>query len=345
MARLASLAYAGTSLLVELPTFRRQGLAVAVLAVMVAWTAAFTGLFARRRFRTLPALTADLAVAVALLMSGLLVQNRHAIDRGQPTLTLTLGAVPVVAWAVRTGPWGGAAAAAAMSAATVAWRQDLTRPTVGSCVLLLMLGVVVGYVVMLASRAEQAYAEVVQRDAARAERERLARQVHDGVLQTLALVGRSGEPGLAAIAREQEVALRQLIIAREVSLPTGTLDLRSLLAPGPDIELAGPAEAVVLPSHVAREVAAAVAACVDNVRRHAGGRAFLLVEDEPGTVTVTVRDEGPGIAPGRLEQARSEGRLGVARSIRGRLADVGGSVVVTSVPGQGTEVELRVPRA
>ncbi|MYV66722.1 sensor histidine kinase, partial [Streptomyces sp. SID2131] len=47
---------------------------------------------------------------------------------------------------------------------------------------------------------------------------------------------------------------------------------------------------------------------------------------------------------GRLAQAEDEGRMGVALSIRGRLRDLGGSAEVVSVPGQGTEVELKVPR-
>jgi signal transduction histidine kinase len=59
---------------------------------------------------------------------------------------------------------------------------------------------------------------------------------------------------------------------------------------------------------------------------------------------VSVRDDGPGIPAGRLEEARQEGRLGVAWSIRARVADLGGTVCVESAPGQGTEVELRVPR-
>ena len=99
-----------------------------------------------------------------------------------------------------------------------------------------------------------------------------------------------------------------------------------------------------LPVAAAAELAAAVAACLDNVRAHAGGRAWVLVEDEGDAVVVTVRDDGPGIAPGRLEEAERQGRLGVARSVRGRVADLGGTVHVTSAPGQGTEVELRVPR-
>lgn len=59
---------------------------------------------------------------------------------------------------------------------------------------------------------------------------------------------------------------------------------------------------------------------------------------------VTVRDDGPGIPEGRLVQAEGEGRLGVAQSIRGRLRDLGGTAELLSVPGQGTEVELRLPK-
>ncbi|WP_258565502.1 sensor histidine kinase, partial [Streptomyces sp. WELS2] len=68
------------------------------------------------------------------------------------------------------------------------------------------------------------------------------------------------------------------------------------------------------------------------------------VEDEPDEIVVTVRDDGPGIPEGRLAQAEGEGRLGVALSIRGRLRDLGGSAAILSVPGQGTEVELKVPK-
>ena len=71
----------------------------------------------------------------------------------------------------------------------------------------------------------------------------------------------------------------------------------------------------------------------------------MLVEDEPGLVTVTVRDDGPGIPDGRLAEAAAAGRLGVSHSICGRLRDLGGSATIRSVPGEGTEVELRLPRA
>ena len=112
------------------------------------------------------------------------------------------------------------------------------------------------------------------------------------------------------------------------------------------MSVAAPATAVWLPARVTEELAAAVGAALDNVRRHGGphARAWILVEDEADAVTVTVRDDGPGIAAGRLAQAAAEGRLGVAQSIRGRIRDIGGTVTVTSAPDAGTVVTLGVAR-
>lgn len=128
----------------------------------------------------------------------------------------------------------------------------------------------------------------------------------------------------------------------------GELDLRTLLAPhaGSRVSFAEPGTPVPLPVPAAKELAAAVGAALDNVRKHAGegARAWILVEDWGDEVIVTVRDDGPGIPAGRLDQAAGEGRMGVALSIRGRLRDLGGSADLVSVPGQGTEVELKVPR-
>jgi signal transduction histidine kinase len=103
---------------------------------------------------------------------------------------------------------------------------------------------------------------------------------------------------------------------------------------------------VLLPASVVEELDLVVRACLDNVARHVGPEApaWVLVEDLGASVVVTVRDEGPGIAEGRLDQAASEGRLGVRESVRGRMADLGGTATLYSTPGQGTEWELSIPR-
>jgi signal transduction histidine kinase len=91
------------------------------------------------------------------------------------------------------------------------------------------------------------------------------------------------------------------------------------------VHIAVPAEPVALPAHHALELAAAVSGALDNVHRHAGpaARAWILLEDERDAVRVSIRDDGPGIAEGRLVEAAAAGRLGVAQSIRGRVNDLG----------------------
>jgi signal transduction histidine kinase len=57
-------------------------------------------------------------------------------------------------------------------------------------------------------------------------------------------------------------------------------------------------------------------------------------------VAVFVRDRGAGFDPAAVPSERK----GIAESIEARLARAGGTAVVTSAPGAGTEVELRLPR-
>ncbi|MDX6199240.1 MAG: hypothetical protein QOJ79_2391 [Actinomycetota bacterium] len=312
---------------------------------MVLWSALATFLYADARRRRWPLLVADLALTLAALLSSIWVLSRASIDAGDPTVTVSWAAAPVLAWAIWGGPAGGLLAAVAVAAADVVERGTITQATTDGIVLLLLGGGVVGYVVQLARRAERAVAEAAHREAAATERERLARQVHDGVLQALALVSRtSADRELAGLAAEQEASLRRLV-SGPASTPVGELDLASLLPRRAAVELALPASPVLLPAAVATELADAVRAAVDNALRHGGTRSWVLVEDEPTAVMVSVRDDGPGIAPGRLEDAERDGRMGVALSIRGRVAGLGGTVNVVSTPGQGTEVELRVPRA
>lgn len=308
---------------------------------MAGWTAL---LVARRTPPGRAWLAADLLVAVLLQQASALVLSHAAIERGDPTVTVSWVAAPVLAWAVAGGWPAGTLAGAVVAAGAVLERQGASQATVNSCVLLLLAGAVVGLVVQLARRAEASYAEVVRLQAAAGERERLAREVHDGVLQALALVARtSDDPQLVALATGQEQALRRLVSA-PAEVPVGESDLVPLLPVRPGVQVAAPAGPVLLPAAVARCLADAVGAAVDNALQHGGTTAWVLVEDLADEVTVSVRDDGPGIAPGRLEQAEAEGRLGVSRSIRGRVADLGGTVEVVSTPGQGTEVEIRVGR-
>jgi signal transduction histidine kinase len=169
---------------------------------------------------------------------------------------------------------------------------------------------------------------------------------------------RGGELGgeaadLGRLAGEQEAALRALVQGEASCGETtdrggdGTRDLVELLRglSSRSVTVSVPPGALRLPGRVADELVSAVRACLDNVERHVGAEApaWVLLEKDAGTVTVTVRDEGPGIAADRLPRAEREGRLGVSSSIRGRMADLGGAAHLVTAPGQGTEWELVLP--
>jgi signal transduction histidine kinase len=364
--RVASLAYAALLLVVDRGSYARLGWAWAVLAGMAVWTAVTSAAYAVPARRTRPLLAADLVVTAAALASTAFLQYPSAVAKAAMPVTATWVAGPVLAWAVAGGIRAGVAAALLLGACDLTLRhQSLTTayrsPALNATVLLLLAGVVVGYVSTLAARAERAVQRATEIEAASRERERLARGIHDSVLQVLALVQRRGaEVGgeaaeIGRLAGEQEAALRALIAADNAdtgadgAAPSGELDLRALLGheASASVSVVTPAGPVLLPGHEAHEMTAAVHAALDNVRRHCGGtaRAWVLVDDEGEAVTVTIRDDGPGIPDGRLDLAAADGRLGVSHAIRGRMRDLGGSARVTSTPGTGTEVRLRLPRS
>ncbi|MFC4059786.1 MacS family sensor histidine kinase [Planomonospora corallina] len=358
--RAASLVYAAF-LLLRAGGYEHPALGWTVMGIMSLWTAATVLAYSAAGLRGRPLLAADMVVTVGCLLATPAVQG--AQQQGSMPITATWMGGAVLAWGVYGGRRAGAVAAAIVSLADL-WTRGLPGSVSGGpgapadlpvngTVLLFLAGVLVGHVAQLARQAEERMQRAVELEAAGRERERLARGIHDSVLQVLALVQRRGlrlggeAAELGRLAGEQEAALRELIRARPQAAPAGTADLCALLrghASG-TVTVSTPAAPLTLPARTARELAAAVGAALDNVVRHCGERApaWVFAESDGGTVTVTVRDEGPGIPEGRLERAAAEGRLGVAQSIRGRIAELGGTVTVLSGPGRGTEVEMSVP--
>lgn len=352
--RLLTLGYVAILIAADHDQYRRPTLGWVLLGVMGAWTVVATLGYTRLKRRVVSAmLVADVGVAVGMVLATLAVQTSHRIHTGAPTLPASWVAASVMACAVFAGPWGGALAGVAVSAADIAERGALTAHTFNGIVLLLLAGGVGGYLVRLALSAETSVAEASRLVAAVGERERLAREIHDSTLQVLALIARRGRElggaaaDLAEQAASQEVSLRALVSSGPVTR-AGATDLRSglLALSSGRVSVATPAGAVLLAEPVADALIAAVAEALANVERHAGvgAQAWVLVEAGDEAVTVSVRDDGAGIADGRLEAARVDGRLGVAQSIVGRIEAVGGSVTIESVPEQGTEVEITVPR-
>ncbi|MFJ3647276.1 MacS family sensor histidine kinase [Streptomyces murinus] len=357
--------------------FTRPWIAIGYDAVLAVWTLATLPRVRGAASCTKGFLAADLTIALAGVLLTAFADSHQRIAGG-PTLPTIWTGGAVLAFAIKGGWRWAAVASTVVAAANLVERGQLARDTLHSLILVWVASIGIGYVVEVARASERTLARALEIQAATRERERLARDIHDSVLQVLAMVKRRGTAlggeaaELGRLAGEQEVALRTLVaggllpvarIAGDTAVPvaeptgpaydegtdgTGPVDLRTLLAPfaRDGVSLAEPGAPVPLPPAAARELAAAVGAALDNVRRHAGAgaRAWILVEDEPADILVTVRDDGPGIPEGRLAEAEGEGRLGVAQSIRGRLRDLGGSAELISVPGQGTEVELKVPK-
>ena len=88
-------------------------------------------------------------------------------------------------------------------------------------------------------------------------------------------------------------------------------------------------------------LAQATREAVGNAAKHSGATTVALYSEvTPGAVTVFVRDRGAGFDPGSVPADRR----GLRDSVVGRLQRIGGTAVVHSRPGEGTEVELTLPR-
>ena len=485
--RVITMIYAAALIIRDHAQYLHPAGGVAILAMIIFWTSVTVVAYSRPGGRQRWMIVTDVIVTAGLVYSTRWVDSPARIAHGFPTLPSFWAASPVLACAVASGPWAGFTAALVISAADYADRPQFSLENPFSNVVLLFIaGGIGGYIVRLGVQAEQAVARVARKEAAIAERERLARDIHDSVLQVLTRVSSRGRAlggeaaELGRLAAEQESALRHLITgtpprpaesltdvaetsaARETSAPgetsansatsapgatsaagepeavpgtlaaqasvieqadvaqdletgpgltpvtadaamatvtagratgrrpvrlprpgrpaktrpaktrpakAGELKAAPAMAPGgsslpdntdslvdlrplierfgdPEVTVSCPAGVVPLPSSAAAALGGATAAALDNVRQHAGAQAhaWVLVEDAGETVRVSIRDDGIGFGDGRLAEAKTVGRLGVSHSILGRLREVGGTAWVTSAPGQGTEVELAVPR-
>lgn len=179
------------------------------------------------------------------------------------------------------------------------------------------------------------------------ERAAMAAHLHDSVLQTLALIQRTDAPReIASLARVQERELRGWLYGQSGASDNGSLS-------GSIDKMAGRIEelhhinvqAVVVGDMTLDDrVKALVDACGEatlNAAKHSGaGVVSAYVEVDNGEVTAYIRDQGSGFDPNDVPADRR----GIADSIRGRMARVGGTATIKSAPGRGTEVTLRLPR-
>lgn len=327
-----------------------------LFGVLLGWSVACAVAYLQGFGRRPSWVLAEIAVVVTLMLSTELVaSDQWALDNQSWPTTLWATNATISA-AILAGPVAGMLAGVAVVAASAVLKGyvsiDLGRNA--TIVIELAVGLAVGMAAQTARRAHAELERATRLAASLEERERLSRQVHDGAIQVLALVARKGrEIGgdaaqLAELAGEQERALRRLVSADTPHRAGATSDLGAMLRgrASDRVSVSVPAEPVLLDSAVATEFFAAVTNALDNAAVHAGpqARVYVLLEDLGDSITVSVRDDGVGIPDGRLEAAVQEGRVGVAKSIVGRMNWLGGRAELTTGPGVGTEWELTVPR-
>lgn len=198
-------------------------------------------------------------------------------------------------------------------------------------------------------------------DASDAERRRIARDLHDGVVQDLAGTAFS----VSAIARNPETSpeSRDSLASAGTSLRSSLTSLRSLLAEihPPDLhaeglasalaDLIAPAGAAGIQASVSVEGAETASndhaalvwrvaqEAVRNAIRHSGASTLAVtVRGDGDTLTLEVVDDGTGFEPAGV---RDPDRYGL-RGLRSLVADSGGTLEVRSSPGEGTTVRMEV---
>jgi signal transduction histidine kinase len=184
------------------------------------------------------------------------------------------------------------------------------------------------------------------------ERADIATQVHDSVLQTLALIQRRADDPAKVIqlARQQERELRSWLF--EGRAPNGEGEVMTF-ADGvrqiqQDVEARYeiPVEAVIvgdskLDDNLSALLAAAGEATVNAAKWSGADVISLFAEVELTEVSLVVRDRGKGFDP----KAVPADRKGLAESVHGRMTRRGGTVTISTAPGEGTKVSLSMPLA
>jgi signal transduction histidine kinase len=188
------------------------------------------------------------------------------------------------------------------------------------------------------------------------ESARYERMLHDRVLQTMEMLGKGewiADPGIRGFTRSEAAWLRGLVagVADEGSPDLFTAlqaivreqALRGLMVEVNGSGLRRDGSIGRIPDEVVIAVSGAVREAVNNVGKHAGVDTAVVraALDHAGTLlTVSVVDQGRGFDPALAAGCAG---VGIARSVRERVAQVGGTVRVDTAPGAGTAIELRVP--
>ncbi|MFI8326609.1 sensor histidine kinase [Streptomyces sp. NPDC085529] len=214
---------------------------------------------------------------------------------------------------------------------------------------------------LIATRAELAAAE--RHAGTLAERERLAREIHDTLAQGLSSIQLllraaeralpAGSPAAGHIDRARQAAQDNLAEARRFvrALTPPDLEHGSLAAalerlcepgPGPRARFSVSGTPVELPTPYEVALLRIAQSALGNTVRHAAAsRAEITLSFMDASVTLDVVDDGRGFDPASVHPS-SDGGFGLP-AMRSRAESLGGTFTVESAPGQGTAVAVSLP--
>jgi signal transduction histidine kinase len=181
------------------------------------------------------------------------------------------------------------------------------------------------------------------------ERAAMVAHLHDSVLQTLTLIERAAanEGDVVRLARNQERELRQWLFSPETRTNASTSFVGLVGAIEHDVEndygvrvdLVTVGDCVP-DDRVTTLVAAGREAAINAAKWSEAASISIFTEVEPHSISIFVRDRGVGFD---LDAIPAD-RQGIAMSIRQRMSQLGGEAFVTTAVGDGTEVQLVMPR-
>lgn len=367
-----------TAVLASVVDLDHPALAWMALGVLAIWNAVVS---IRHAWDRAEVRWVDLGLSIALLLTAPAMMREGALaEGGQPFFAVAYPLATVLTWAASKGFVGGVATAAVLFVPLAFSRAingvGFDRLATSEIVDVATGGIYYliggGTVGLFARTIDRAAAELRsandeaarqgERAARLQEREALAREIHDSVLQALALVRKRGReltarpslPGsdveeLVRVADDQERALRRMLQRRADEPPEGSVPLRTVLeAATYGIQGVPVTVTTVDPMWIRAddvgELSAAVRQALENVAQHASASmATVFAEQEAGQIVVSVRDDGVGFRYDE-DRMRRDGKLGLLRSMRGRIEELGGEMHLSSAPGRGTEIEFRLPR-
>ncbi|MFF7017949.1 MULTISPECIES: sensor histidine kinase [Streptomyces] len=316
--------------------------------------------------------------ALCVLWLALLVLSPDALWVAFPLYFLQLHLLPT-----RWGVPAVVVTAAAAITSFVVHRQEIAPgafigPLIGAAV---AIATVLGYdalfreserrreliVELVATRAELAEAE--RTAGTLAERERLAREIHDTLAQGLSSIQLllraaertlpAGAPATAHVRAAREAAQANLAEARsfvraltppdlEHGSLAGALERLCARTTGPDLTVRFAVSGAPVELPTPYEVAllrTAQSALANTVRHAAAGRAEITLSFMDTSVALDVVDDGRGFDPSAVPvDERGDGGFGLP-AMRSRAATLGGTLSVESAPGQGTALAVTLPVA